>query len=61
MKTSFMKDCFIKIRSGDLDIISGNIAGDKTEDVTVRLRGYAIVPKEEYEKLIISEKVPTKP
>ena len=42
-----MKNCFIKIRSGD-EIV----------DVTVRLGQYAIIPREEYERLIvISEKV----
>lgn len=57
MKESYMSNCFIKLRDGDIDIISGCIDREKIVDVTVRLNRYAIVPIEEYEKLrAISEK-----
>ncbi len=58
METTFMKNCFIKKRDGDNNIISGIIGDDGILlYVKVHLDKYAIVPMEHYNNLkSISEK-----
>ncbi len=56
MEESYLQNCYIKPRPGD-NILMGTISGDRTVIQTIRLDGYAIVPREEYEKLqLLSEK-----
>ena len=60
MKDSYIRDCHIKIKDLDTDIISGQLEDNGLSGVTVRLEGYAIIPIDEYNKLqAIFEKAAT--
>ncbi len=52
MISSYIKNCFIKRKDGDLNIITGDLQNDGSfKNVKVCLDGYSIIPTIDYQKL----------